>query len=71
MINVLITMDAYRLTFLMELFTSVDDELLWSAAKPGLNYLIYNLKREPAFETFRVGNYNLLSLRVTYLILFF
>ncbi|XP_016951233.1 aminopeptidase N isoform X2 [Drosophila biarmipes] len=41
------------LTFLMELFTSVDDELLWSAAKPGLNYLIYNLKREPAFETFR------------------
>ncbi|XP_034484663.1 aminopeptidase N [Drosophila innubila] len=41
------------LTFLMELFTSVDDELLWSAAKPGLNYLIYNLKREPAYETFR------------------
>ncbi|KAH8295316.1 hypothetical protein KR018_009945, partial [Drosophila ironensis] len=41
------------LTFLMELFTAVDDELLWSAAKPGLNYLIYNLKREPAYETFR------------------
>ncbi|EDW27974.1 GL27230 [Drosophila persimilis] len=41
------------LTFLMELYTSVDDELLWSAAKPGLNYLIYNLKREPAYETFR------------------
>ncbi|XP_017052623.1 aminopeptidase N isoform X2 [Drosophila ficusphila] len=41
------------LTFLMELFDAVDDELLWSAAKPGLNYLINNLKREPAFETFR------------------
>ncbi|XP_068153557.1 aminopeptidase N isoform X1 [Drosophila tropicalis] len=41
------------LTFLLELYTSVDDELLWSAAKPGLNYLIYNLKREPAYETFR------------------
>ncbi|EDV90658.1 aminopeptidase N isoform X2 [Drosophila grimshawi] len=41
------------LTFLMELFTAMDDELLWSAAKPGLNYLIYNLKREPAYETFR------------------
>jgi len=60
--NVLVTMDAYRLTFLMELFTSVDDELLWSAAKPGLNYLIYNLKREPAFETFRVGNYKVFYL---------
>lgn len=41
------------LTFLMELFDAVDDELLWIAAKPGLNYLIYNLKREPAYETFR------------------
>lgn len=40
----------------MELFDAVDDELLWIAAKPGLNYLIYNLKREPAYETFRVGN---------------
>lgn len=39
----------------MELFTAVDDELLWSAASPGLNYLTYNLKREPAYETFRVG----------------
>lgn len=29
----------------MELFDAVDDELLWIAAKPGLNYLIYNLKR--------------------------
>ncbi|KAH8407044.1 hypothetical protein KR222_004776, partial [Zaprionus bogoriensis] len=41
------------LTFLMELYGSVNDELLWSAAKPGLNYLTYNLKREPAYETFR------------------
>ncbi|XP_041674632.1 aminopeptidase N isoform X2 [Drosophila eugracilis] len=41
------------LTFLMELYDSVEDELLWSAAKPGLNYLIHNLKREPAYETFR------------------
>ncbi|XP_052836414.1 aminopeptidase N isoform X4 [Drosophila gunungcola] len=41
------------LTFLMELFNAVSDELLWSAAKPGLNYLINNLKREPAYETFR------------------
>lgn len=39
----------------MELYTAMDDELLWSAAKPGLNYLIYNLKREPAYETFRVS----------------
>uniref|UniRef100_A0A6P4FGB9 Aminopeptidase N isoform X3 n=1 Tax=Drosophila rhopaloa TaxID=1041015 RepID=A0A6P4FGB9_DRORH len=41
------------LTFIMELFNAVSDELLWSAAKPGLNYLINNLKREPAYETFR------------------
>ncbi|XP_017131390.1 aminopeptidase N isoform X2 [Drosophila elegans] len=41
------------LTFLMELYNAVSDELLWSAAKPGLNYLINNLKREPAYETFR------------------
>ncbi|XP_030375833.1 aminopeptidase N isoform X2 [Scaptodrosophila lebanonensis] len=41
------------LTFLIELVTSVDDELLWSAAKSGINYLTYSLKREPAYETFR------------------
>ncbi|KAH8242277.1 hypothetical protein KR038_008937 [Drosophila bunnanda] len=41
------------LTFLMELYTAVDDELLWSAASRGLNYLANNLKREPAYETFR------------------
>ncbi|KAH8363302.1 hypothetical protein KR084_008012, partial [Drosophila pseudotakahashii] len=56
------------LTFMMELFDAVDDELLWSAAKPGLNYLIYNLKREPAYETFRVGNYTPFFYRDTYLI---
>lgn len=42
------------LTFLMEIFTNVDDELLWSAAKPGINYLTVMLEREPAYETFRV-----------------
>lgn len=43
------------LTFLMEIFTAKDDELLWSAANQGLNYLIYMLHREPAYETFRVN----------------
>lgn len=41
------------LTFLLELFTSTDDELLWSAAQKGLEYLIFMLSREPAYETFR------------------
>ncbi|XP_037811400.1 aminopeptidase N isoform X2 [Lucilia sericata] len=41
------------LTFLMEIFTATDDELLWSAAQQGLNYLIHMLNREPAYETFR------------------
>ncbi|XP_054728242.1 aminopeptidase N [Anastrepha obliqua] len=41
------------LTFLMEIFTATDDELLWRAAQRGLNYLIFMLHREPAYETFR------------------
>ncbi|XP_049305207.1 aminopeptidase N isoform X5 [Bactrocera dorsalis] len=41
------------LTFLMEIFTATDDELLWRATQRGLNYLIYMLHREPAYETFR------------------
>ncbi|XP_012161752.1 aminopeptidase N isoform X1 [Ceratitis capitata] len=41
------------LTFLMEIFTATDDELLWRSAQPGLNYLIFMLHREPAYETFR------------------
>lgn len=43
------------LTFLMEIFTAIDDELLWSSAQQGLNYLIHMLSREPAYETFRVS----------------
>ncbi|XP_075148016.1 aminopeptidase N isoform X1 [Haematobia irritans] len=41
------------LTFLMEIFTSIDDELLWSAAQQGLTYLIHMMSREPGYETFR------------------
>lgn len=43
------------LTFLMEIFTATDDELLWSAAQHGLKYLMHMLSREPAYETFRVS----------------
>ena len=42
------------LTFLMEMQSSKDDLLLWSAAEEGITYLIYMLQREPAYETFRV-----------------
>ncbi|XP_037943344.1 aminopeptidase N-like [Teleopsis dalmanni] len=41
------------LTFLIEIFSATDDELLWNAAQNGLNYLIDMLQREPAYETFR------------------
>ncbi|XP_055851068.1 aminopeptidase N isoform X3 [Episyrphus balteatus] len=41
------------LTFLLEMYTAVEDELLWASSQHGLNYMIFMLHREPAYETFR------------------